>query len=302
MSSPIKLYSSIFLAVLFLIYSCGTPETGDRIFPEVAIDETPFIRNAFVSTIDEAPVAFVTSWNHLALKKAGITSITMFSKGGKNPDDTLDKLVLTYSKNWTALLYQGFKFDETPTVWTSGKFSAAAKGHPGEIIFKRHYGIDKLLTTSIEVIDNGYRLLRRKTDSRFDTTWIFGTLTEPEAVASRIGKTLFSIDLYIKNGSSTQEIMAAFKKLPFDPADITSAQCTVIFTESGRPKEAFLLSDNFSQIAKTKAWTYNANHSIKTYQEWMGTSLVKDMVWEYGRSQLPEKLTIDRKTYFYRYD
>ena len=302
MLSFIGVRSSIITAVCLLLFSCEGDVAADRVYPRLDLDKTPLMRYAFVSAIDEAPVAFVTSWNNEALKKAGIRSISMFSKGGKNPDDTLEKLVLHYSGDWTSLNYKGFKFDEMPAIWTSGSIVIPTASSPGEILFQRHYGIDKTLKTTIQGIHGGYRLLRYKSDNRFDTTWIFGTLTAPAAVVSKIGKTLFSIDLYMRKGSSTRDIVAAFRKLPFDTRSVAAAQCSVIFTESGRPREAFLLSETFSQVGKTKSWTYRPDHSITAYQEWIGTSVVKDMTWEYGTSQLPERLTVNRKTYFYHYE
>jgi len=302
MASTIKLSSSIILIFCFLLLSCEESAKQDNPFHSIHPATDPLMNYAFVDALDEAPVNFPEAWNRESLRKAGIKKITMYSRGGKSPDDTLEQFVLDYQKDWSVLHYKGYKLDESRDAWTSGTIIHKKNDLSGEILFTKHFGIKKLLKTSISKIPDGYLLLRSKTGNRFDTTWLTGTLDRPKALISKIGRTLFSIDLYLPEGSSTQQIVNAFHRLPFSEEVIAGTQCTVIFTRKGRPQTAFLLNEQFSQVAKTRSWTYTKDFRIATYKEWIGSSVIKDMSWEYGSSSLPERLIINRKMYFYHYE
>lgn len=302
MSSAKIVHSSIISVFVLLFFSCSPESSGARKFKRIDLETSPIFHYANIATLNEAPVSFIETWNRPALKKMGVHRITLFSKGGKNPDDTLERITFDYSDNWRTLSYEGFKFDEAPEAWTVGVLSIPDHNQTGQILFSRHFGIDKQLKTIVQPLDDGFLFLRSKSGNRYDSTWVMGTFDHPKAVVSKIGKSVFSVELYLPEGSSTNDIIRRFRQLPVTDGNLGTAQCSVIFTKSGKPQRAFLLNDQFSQVAKIKEWTYTSDNNIATYQEWMGTTLTRDMSWHYGKSQLPEYTVIDRNTYFYHYE
>jgi hypothetical protein len=287
---------------VLLFFSCAPASSGTKKFKRINLETNPLFYYSNVGTLNEAPVALVETWNRAALKKMGVRRITLFSKGGKNPDDTLERITFDYSNKWRTMNYEGYKFDEARDAWTLGTVAIPDRNQTGQIVFTRHFGIDKRLKTIVQPIENGILFLRDKGDDRFDTTWVVGTLERPKAIVSKIGNSIFSAEVYLPEGSSTKDIMRRFNQLPLAGGQIGTAHCSVIFTKGGKPQRAFLLNDRFSQVAKIREWTYNADNTISTYHEWMGASVTREMSWHYGKSQLPEYTVIDRNTYFYHYE
>lgn len=302
MSSSIYTRSSIIVALLLTVFACGDKTIPVKIFRHINLRTTPIFHYTTIGSLTEAPVNFVESWNRNALQEMGVHRIWLYSKGGKNPDDTLEEITFDYSENWQTLTYNGFKYDETPGAWTSGTLLIPGSNQTGQILFSRHFGIMKQLKTLVQPIESGILLLRSKAGNRYDSTWVIGTFANPSAIVSKIGKSVFSVELYVPEGSSTRQILEHFQKLPISDEAGGTAQCSVIFTKNGKPRRAFLLNDQFSQVAKIREWTYTHDDNIASYQEWTGNVLTKAMSWHYGKSQLPEYTIIDRNTYFYRYE
>lgn len=302
MSSLLNSRSSIIAAIVLFFCACSDKQSGIKEFKRLNLQKTPLFHYNSVGMLNEAPMSFVEPWNRAALQELGIKRITLYSKGGKNPDDTLEKITFSYSGQWETLAYKGFKFDETADTWTSGTLTLPGKEQSGTILFDKHFGIDKESKTLVKPTRKGYLLLHRKTGNRYDSTWVVGALEQPDAIITKIGRSVFSIELFLPEGSSTNDIVDRFGALSLDGDNLGAAQRTVTFTQNGRPLRTFLLNDAFSQVARIREWTYTKDANIATYQEWMGAALVRDMSWHYGKSQLPEYTTIDRNTYFYTYE
>lgn len=280
--------------------ACNATTGTDKTFHRINLSETPLYLYPTISSLCEAPVSYPETWNREALMKLDIHRIVMYSKGGKNPDDTLEKITFSYDSNWNRLSYTGYKYNESSSAWTSGKITGSYSD--GKIQFIRHYGISKNMEIKMQAVPNGYMLLHSKTNLNNDTTWVMGTFEKPKAIISKIGNSLFSVDLFLPEGSSTSDIIALFKSFPETGGEPGSARCTITFTESGRPQRTFLLNEVFSQVAKVREWTYTADNNIATYNEWTGNVLTNQMTWHYGKTQLPDYTIINRNTYFYHYE
>lgn len=283
-----------------MIVACNATTSTDKTFHRINLSETPLYLYPTIGSICETPVSYPETWNREALKKMGVHRIVLYSKGGKNPDDTLEKITLNYNQNWSRLSYTGYKYNESSSVWTSGKITGSYKD--GKIQFIRHYGIHKNTETRMKAIPDGYLLLHAKSNNKNDTTWVIGTFEQPKAIISKIGNSLFSVDLFMPEGSSTSDIRSCFRSFSVTGSEPGSAHCTVTFMESGRPQRTFLLNEAFSQIAKIREWTYTDDDNIATFSEWTGNVLTSEMTWHYGKTQLPDYTIINRNTYFYHYE
>jgi hypothetical protein len=145
-------------------------------------------------------------------------------------------------------------------------------------------------------------LLISKRSNRFDTTWVNGSFLRPSAVISKIGKSIYSVEVYLPDGSSSKDIARAFGEIPQLRNGFSTAQCAVVFTSDDRPVSSFQLNESFSQVAQLREWRYDSER-ITGYTEWFGNTTVREIAFEYEpTSQLPSSIIIDRNTYFCHYE
>ncbi len=302
MSSFKKLLSSIITAFLILLVSCTETPNKEHLFKTIDLTKTPLFHYAYLSSIYESPVSFVETWNREALKKAGIKRILLFSKGGENPDDTLNEITYRYSNNWKTLNYTSITHESTVKLKSTGTLTISNKSSEETILFTQLFGIKKQLKTTVKPIKAGFLLLHAKRNTSYDSTWVIGSFSQPEAIVHKIGNSIFSVELFLPDGSSKSEIIQHYERLPMVDSQLGVTQFIVTFTANRRPQRSFLLDERFSQIIKVREWTYNKNHAIATYREWTGNTITQDMQWYYGESQLPDYATFNRNTYFYSYE
>lgn len=296
-------YLSIIFGCLLFLTACSesTPETTH--FKTINLSETPLFHLSQIGAFSEPPTQFPEVWNRVALHKMGIHDITLVAKGGKNPDDTLEIIRFNYSGNWKTLRYSEKKNDGQMPYSSRGEISYTSDDSAeSEILFDELFGMKKTSKTNVIQTENGYLLLNAKRFNRFDTTWVIGSFLQPKAVISKIGKSIFSVDVFLPDGSSNKDIERAFRQIPQLAGGFPSAQCSVIFTSGGKPVSAFQLNESFSQVAQTREWTYK-KQLLTGYTEWFGSSTVREITFHYeSDSQLPASVTIDRNTYFCHYE
>lgn len=294
---------SIVFGCLLLLAACSenTPETTH--FKTINLSETPLFHLSQVGAISEPPTQFPEIWNRNALRKMGIRGVTLIAKGGKNPDDTLEMIRFSYSNDWKKLRFIDKKNDANAPFSSRGEINYhSANSASGEIQFEELFGIKKQSNTSIQAVKNGYLLLNAKRFNRYDSTWVIGSFLQPEAIVSKIGKSIYSVDVFLPDGSSNKDIERAFQRIPQLAGGFSSAQCSVIFTSGGKPVSAFQLNESFSQVSQTREWTYD-KELLTGYTEWFGNTTVREIKLSYeNSSQLPASVTIDRNTYFCHYE
>lgn len=304
MSSTKYIYSSIFIFLLIVLTGCsGDSKKTTKQFRDIDLKTTPLFHYSQAGTFLDPPTTFPEVWNRVALKKAGIHQITLVAKGGKNPDDTLEMIRFKYAADWKKLSFMGTKNDANTPFRSRGEIHYASDVTPeADIQFEELFGMQKLSKTTIQKTTNGYLLLIAKRFNRFDTTWVVGSFLQPKAVISKIGNSIFSVEVYLPDGSSNKDIARAFEGIPQLTNGYSSAQCSVVFTSNGRPVSAFQLNDSFSQVAQLREWTYK-NQQLTSYTEWFGNTTVRAVVLHYEQSaQLPTSITVDRNTYFCHYE
>ncbi|MDH4472225.1 MAG: hypothetical protein QE487_06435 [Fluviicola sp.] len=295
------IHSSIIGLFLVSLTACTDHNDISTDFPAINLKKTPLYHYTIVGSLIEAPVNYPEAWNREALKQLGIRHIVIHSKGGKNPEDTLMQFRFDYSNDWKKLAYSDCKNDKQLKLITEGTITYRSEQSSGEIVFSQFFGVKKAMKTRIQQTDDGFLLLRSKSQQRYDTTWVIGSFSHPKVIVSKIGNSIFSVELFMPEGSSSKQITQALESIPMLKNGFQAAQCSVVFMQHNKPQSAFLLNETNSQVAKIKEWTYKGDQ-ILTYKEWLGNSVVRDMSWHYTDSQLPDYAVIDRNTYFYRYE
>lgn len=287
--------------ILVLLAACTDQPGSSATFREIDLQKTPLFHYTTIGTLIEAPVSYPETWNRDALQQLGVKHIVMYSKGGKNPEDTLMQFRFDYSDNWKKLAYSDCKNDKQLRLVTEGKVNYKINDPEGTIEFSQFFGVKKNMKTRIQQVDDGFLVLRSKSQFRYDSTWVIGSFTQPKAIISKIGNSIFSVELFMPEGSSSKDIQRALDRIPLLKNGFQAAQCSVVFMENDKPHSAFLLNESKSQVAKIREWTYKDDR-ILTYKEWLGSSIIRDMSWHYSDSQLPDYVVIDRNTYFYSYE
>jgi hypothetical protein len=288
------------LGLSFLLVRCHSVVDSDKTFTSYDPATSPIFHYAFIGSIENAPVHSLECFDRSVIADLKIQSITIHSKGGKNPEDTLEKRQFKYSKNAEKLHYTDYRFDETPSIWSDGFLNF--DGNLGTIVFKKNFGIKRTTSTAVRSLDTGLLLLREKSQNRLDTTWIFGKLEHPEKVISKIGNSLYSVEIYLPEGSSTTDIKQVFQSLGFSDQSLLLAEKTVVFVRNQRPVSAFLLNEFYSQISQSKRWEYDKAGNLVLYEEYVGNTATRSISWTYRQDLLPDVMTIDRKQYFYSYE
>lgn len=292
---------SIFFGFCAIVIGCNQQKATQKSFSSYDPSSEAILNPYFIDLSEEAPTRFIDLWNRKTIQSLHIQQIDVFTFGGKKPTDTLEKQVFSFKNKGEKLDYTDYKFDESPSIWSQGSLNWSKNGKLLDIKFNRHFGINKQTHTTFEKTDDGYLVLKKKTMNRYDTTIIVGTLDQPQSVVSKIGKNIYSIDLFLPVGSSTEDIKNAYNKLNYSYDETLFAQRSIVFTENGRPVNAFLLNDEFRQVSQSKVWEYDKHGSLEFYEEYIGNSVVRSMKWTFNEDLLPESVTIGRKQYFYAY-
>lgn len=295
-----KCWSIIFVFCAILT-SCTSNKEPAKSYSNYNPKKAPLLNPYFVDLTEEAPTRFADLWNRKVINDLEINEVMLYTFGGKNPSDTLEKRIFTFSERGRNLDYKDYKFDESPAIWSQGELIWSNSYHHLNISFNKHFGINRLSTASISKTKDGFLVLKRKALDRFDTTFVKGTLEQPKSVVSKIGKNIFSIDVFLPEGSSTDDIKAAFDTLAYTSEDLIFAQKNVIFIENNKPTGAFLLNEAFSQVTQTRLWEYDTNGNLTLYEEYIGNATIRSITWTYRDDLLPKTITIGRKQYFYAY-
>lgn len=300
MLSSIIVRSSKILSICLFLYACENEPTEPILFDNYDPSKATLLYESFVMNIDEAPVHFIDTWNKSVIQQTGIKSITLYTKGGKNPEDTLEKKIFRFSEDAKTMNYADYRYDETPNNWSKGTIKTS--NSQGSIEFDNYYGIKRKTKTKIIETKEAILFLRTKSNNSFDSTWVVGSLEQPKKIISKIGKSLYSVELFMPSGSSNSQIENAFKSLGYSDQALLLAEKTVVFVEKGKPVNAFSLNETYSQVAQIRSWTYNKEQQLTLYEEQMGNTVTKSISFTYRKDQLPATMTIDRKLYFYSYE
>jgi len=290
------------LTLSLLLIRCQSDVDSAKTYASYDPTTSPIFQYAFIGSIENAPVHSLECFDREVIAELKIQSITIHSKGGKNPEDTLEKRQFVYSKNAANLHYFDYRFDETPNIWSDGIVYFDWKQGNGKIAFTKNFGVKRDYKSNILKTKDAYLFLREKRADRIDSTWIYGALQHPEKVISKIGNSLYSVEIYLPEGSSTTDIQHVFQNLGFSDQSLLLAEKTIVFTRNNRPVSAFILNEVYSQISQSKSWEYDKTGNLVKYEEYVGNTATRSISWTYRPDLLPDVMTIDRKQYFYSYE
>lgn len=300
LSLKINCWSIVILSLTLI--ACSDKHAKGKHYDNYSPQKHNIINPFWAEYIEDAPTRNPDCWNKRVIGSLEISSIELFAFGGDNPEDTLEKKSFEFQNKGKTLLYEDYKYSETPAIWSRGTLRFYDDDLQMDINFSKHFGINRQLSTRALKTDDCVVLLRKKGGNEYDSTFIYGTLEQPKMIITKIGKNVYSIDAYMSSTASTKEIKAVFKKVNRPESELLFTQRNVIFVENGRPVSAFMLNDDFVQVSQIKQWDYDQNENLIRYQEYIGNSVVRDIAWDYRGDLLPESVTIDRKRYFCVYN
>ncbi len=297
LSSKKTCLSIIALIILFASQSCTDGSSKNKSVIQLSANSSELWNVSFIDHIDVAPIYFSDVWNHTTLKKYDIKTILLFSKGGKNPEDTLEKRIYKFSKNWKKLHYKEFQYNETPTAWNDGVLEEQTPTLAA-ISFSKHFGIQRNTKTIVTKNEDKILFLRQKENLQADSTWVIGSLEQPKALISKIGNRLFSATVFVEQGVPNSLIKKKIENLDVDQSQLAQCELFVVYMKNGLPQEAFELSKEFAQTSLFKTWEYTNTNSLKRFIENRGNTIITDIEFKYTEDHLPSSITINGKEYF----
>ncbi len=298
MSLKFQVLSIVFLFSA-LLFSCKENTQNNKEFHHYQPIKQPLFHFYAIGDIEDAPVNFMDVWNRETIAHLGIQSIDLVVKGGQNPEDTIEKRIFQFSSHAKNLKCLDYKYDESPDIWSVGELNW--KNDNLTIHFTRHFGLARNLQTSIRKTPAGFLVLRQKKSGLADSTFVYGTIEHPSAIVTKIGKSIFSVQIFMPQSSSTSELAAAFTKYGLDMNDLLNVDKSVIFLDKGLPVSAFQLDENCSQISQIKTWEYSDKLQLINYKEYIANSVIREMEFVYRNDGLPSSMNINGKTYLYSY-
>lgn len=291
---------SILIVFSALIWSCSEHASSNKEYNHYQPVKQPLFHFYNIGEIEDAPVNYMDVWDRSTISALSINTIQFVVKGGKNPSDTLEKRVFKFSNKGKHMDYTDYKYDESPDIWSVGTLNW--NQDQLNITFSRHFGIQRSSKTVIQPFNGHFLVLRQKKNGLADSTFIYGSLQQPTAMVSKIGKSIYSVQLFMNQSSSTSEIQAAFETIGLSANTLLNVNKSVVFLDKGLPVSAFQLDENCTQIGQIKSWEYSNKRQLLNYKEMVSNSTVREMEFSYRPDGLPSEMSINGKTYLYSYE
>lgn len=254
-----------------------------------------------IATLNTPPAHSFSAWNTDALKKAGVTKIHLLVNGGKSPEDTLDLIELKFTDDYENLYYRQIRNGDFNHPLAIGTISYTP-GKGGNINYSRYFSVDDPFDCRITEVPGAIRFARKPSGDNRDSTKIFGAVNHPKLIVSSQNNTVYSLEAFVDERTSTSEIVSLLKKNGYPPEKLIHARATVTFMRNSRPQQTFLLSPEFSQVAVLKSWNYNSKGSLIKYAEYEADIRVRNFIFHYSDNQVfPTSAELDSKHYSISY-
>lgn len=248
------------------------------------------------------PLQFLPVWNYLTIKKLKINKITVYSFGGKNPSDTLQKNVFNF--DWKNNKANFTEKGITPTgIYNSiGKYTVY-NDNQTEISLKIVDEDKKVKIFKTKIINKGNirMILKHKINDKIDTTFIYTIDKNQKVSVFKIGDIVQGMQFIVPQNTKTSELKSLYKNLKLDPNTVSTSSLSVIYTKNNLPIESFNLNDDFIQFSKEKEWFYSNKNCLEKYIEYYNNSMVKTVKFEYTKNNIPKKMIVNNIHYYFEY-
>ncbi len=249
------------------------------------------------------PMQFMPVWVFKTLTKIGLKKITIHYKGGKNPQDTLQKNEFNF--DWDKKISKFVETGNSP----NGKYISEGVYH---LIDENHIEIDyktintdkkeKKYKTKILNKNKSRIVLRMRGDKLIDST-IFNYVSDKvQTNVLKIGDFVNSVQIFVPENTNKTTIVAIYKSLNLSISNTSTATISVIYTKNKLPTSSYSLNNEFVQIAKEKEWKYDSNYCLTSYAEFYNNTPVKTIKFTYNKNFLPKTMTVNDVISYFDYE
>ena len=285
-----------FLFILILSACVGNNKNEFTLPNDIHLSDYQLISPFFIEQLNEIPVKFNESWNDSIVRLAGIYSITITSKGMKNPDELAEKSIFKFAKEGSLMSFEHFNFEIDSKPQSVINFSKK-KG-----VLRTYFGENINQPLSTISTDFGKVFIRSRSSNVSDSTFLYGTNLRPKLIFEKSGGRISKLNIII---SEDQPIGAAKELLVLaglNAESIFYAEKSVTYVDNNyRPLKSYMIDEDFIQTALVAEWQYENHKKLIAYRKFVNSSAVKEYSFTYSDDKLLRSFVFNRMNYKVEY-
>ncbi|MES2587691.1 MAG: hypothetical protein V4622_01850 [Bacteroidota bacterium] len=282
-------------AVSLLFFSCEGNKKN-----EIKESNNPFTKNLinpfFFDQIFNTPNNCGSFWNAKYINQIDVNKVSIFLKGGNNPDNILEKYIYTFDKNGNNDNYSYYYYPNSKDVVNQSNFEYNGN-ELSKINIYKYFGIGNLPPVFVSKDPNRTVFYKSKANGKNDSLFYFPSVENPTIIIDKIGNFVNYIEIFVKEGSSRNKIIHEISKVDSNLTNFDFADKSITYTRNGLPIESYHLGENWIQLERSQTWEYNDFNQPVIIKEWMHGTLIKDIHITYNENSLPKKIEYNRKKY-----
>lgn len=143
-----------------------------------------------------------------------------------------------------------------------------------------------------------------KSENFFDTTYFYPSFKTPDLIYTRSNSKTIEIQFFFPVGTSISEIKEVISTQQNTLKIDNFTYIFVTYTDNNLPIETYEMNSNLDFAYKVKTWEYNREWLPIKYQEFLTSSLIKELIIEYNNDNLPDYIRMNKKIFntYYEFD
>ncbi len=280
---------------IFILLSCGNSE--EKITQKV---NNPFRKNLinpfYFDQIFNTPNNSGSFWNAKHINQIDVNKISIYLKGGNNPDNILEKFIYTFDENGNNDNYSYYYYANSEDVVNQTNYE-----YKNDVISKiniyKYFGVGNLPPVFVSKNDQRTVFYKSKANGKNDSLFFYPNEENPKVIIDKIGNFVNYMEVFIKEGATKKQILNEITKVDSNLLHFELADKIITYTKNGLPFESYHLGENWIQLERSQLWEYNRFNQPIVIKEWMHGTLIKDINIMYNENSLPKKIEYNRKKY-----
>lgn len=260
-------------------------------------ENIPFRKNLinpfYFDQIFNTPNSFGSYWNAKSINQIDVSKISMYIKGGNNPDNIAEKFVYTFDKDGNNDNYY-YENGQDLVNQTNYEYKV---NEISKINIYKYFGIGNLPPVFVAKNDKRIVFYKSKANGKNDSLFFYPNQENPKVIIDKIGNYVNYIEIFVNEGATKKKILSEIEKIDTNLLHFELSDKTITYTRNGFPIESYHLGENWIQLERSQIWEYNKFNQPIVIKEWMHGTLIKDFNIMYNENSLPKKIVYNRKKY-----
>ncbi len=143
-----------------------------------------------------------------------------------------------------------------------------------------------------------------KSENFFDTTYFYPSSRIPDLIYTRSNNKTIETQFFVPVGTSISDIKTMINEQQSTLKIDDFTYIFVTYTDNNLPIETYEMNSNLDFAYKVKSWEYNRQWLPIKYQEFLTSSLIKELTIEYNSDNLPDYIRLNKKVFntYYEFD